>query len=235
MNDRGSDNYYAVLGLNRNATRDEINSAYERLVRTVHPSAGGSAALFDLVQEAYGVLSNPSRRFKYDQMTFGPFAPPSGPPHGTADPRQSASAQRRNWPPPVPSIDQVPQSQRPTESDADVGITPGAKVAFAGCALLVTAVVAAIILGIGWLVYGNFEDSFTLVIAIAGILLAATAASLVQGCALKAVMAIGILFLTGTLMTACQSSYQSCIDEWRGLGLEKGPATAKCLDEPGAP
>jgi curved DNA-binding protein CbpA len=57
---------YAVLGVTRSATRDEIRAAYRRLVRTAHPDAGGDPAGFTRIAEAWEVLGDASARDRYD-------------------------------------------------------------------------------------------------------------------------------------------------------------------------
>lgn len=57
---------YEILGVGHDADDEQIRSAYRRLVRTTHPDAGGSNALFVLVQEAYETLSDPVKRVDYD-------------------------------------------------------------------------------------------------------------------------------------------------------------------------
>lgn len=59
---------YAVLGVARGADQAEIHAAYRKAVRRTHPDAGGTAADFEAVQEAYETLrkarpgrSEPSR------------------------------------------------------------------------------------------------------------------------------------------------------------------------------
>jgi DnaJ domain len=49
--------HYDILDVSPSATTAEIRAAYRRLVTQVHPDAGGSKALFRLVQEAYEALS----------------------------------------------------------------------------------------------------------------------------------------------------------------------------------
>lgn len=58
--------YYSVLGVNRDATSDEIKKAYRRLASKHHPDKGGDNAKFQEIQAAYDTLSNPQKRQQYD-------------------------------------------------------------------------------------------------------------------------------------------------------------------------
>lgn len=58
--------HYAVLGVNKNATPDEIKKAYRKLASQHHPDKGGDTAKFQQIQEAYAVLSDPNKRSEYD-------------------------------------------------------------------------------------------------------------------------------------------------------------------------
>lgn len=58
--------YYNILGVSKTATQDEIKKAYRKLVMEHHPDKGGDINKFTKVQEAYEVLSNPSKRQEYD-------------------------------------------------------------------------------------------------------------------------------------------------------------------------
>lgn len=66
--------YYATLGVSREAKEPEIKKAYRRLARKCHPDVnpGDKAAeeRFKKVQEAYDVLSDPKKRAIYDQYGF---------------------------------------------------------------------------------------------------------------------------------------------------------------------
>ncbi len=66
--------YYATLGVGREAKDDEIRKSYRRLVRKYHPDVnpGDKAAedRFKKVQEAYDVLSDKKKREVYDQYGF---------------------------------------------------------------------------------------------------------------------------------------------------------------------
>ena len=63
--------YYKVLGIDKNATQDEIKKAYRKLARKHHPDLNPDDAnakkLFQQINEANEVLSDPENRKKYDQ------------------------------------------------------------------------------------------------------------------------------------------------------------------------
>ena len=67
--------YYEVLGVNKNATDDELKKAYRKLAKKYHPDANpddkeGSEAKFKEVNEAYETLSDKQKRQMYDQFGF---------------------------------------------------------------------------------------------------------------------------------------------------------------------
>ena len=65
--------YYEVLGVDRDASPDEIKRAYRKLARQYHPDANPgdpqASERFKDIGQAYEVLSNPDKRSNYD--TFG--------------------------------------------------------------------------------------------------------------------------------------------------------------------
>lgn len=64
--------YYAVLGVGKDAPKDEIKKAYRKLAQKFHPDANkgdaGAEARFKEVSEAHSILSNDSKRAEYDQL-----------------------------------------------------------------------------------------------------------------------------------------------------------------------
>jgi curved DNA-binding protein len=78
--------YYAVLGVARTATKEEIQRAYRKLARRFHPDVSqepDAEARFKEINAAYEVLSNPEKRAQYDN----PAPPPNefGPRFQTRD------------------------------------------------------------------------------------------------------------------------------------------------------
>lgn len=58
---------YEVLGVSPRATQEEIKSAYRSKAKVMHPDHGGNADHFRILNDAYEVLSNPSKRDVYDR------------------------------------------------------------------------------------------------------------------------------------------------------------------------
>jgi len=63
--------YYAIMGVARDATQDEIKRAYRKLARKYHPDVSkepDAETHFKEVGEAYEVLKDPEKRAAYDQL-----------------------------------------------------------------------------------------------------------------------------------------------------------------------
>ena len=66
--------YYAILGVNRQASADDIKKAYRKLAQKHHPDVSkekGAEERFKEVAEAYQTLKDPEKRAAYDQLGSG--------------------------------------------------------------------------------------------------------------------------------------------------------------------
>lgn len=82
---------YAILGVDRHATREQIGQAYRALAKRTHPDvAGETATTMRELNWAWHLLSDPRRRLQWDRMhpsgtTAGHWAG-EGPPVPRPDP-----------------------------------------------------------------------------------------------------------------------------------------------------
>lgn len=66
--------YYTTLGVEKNATPDEIKRAFRKLAHQWHPDkAGGDVEKFKEINEAYQILGDAAKRQKYDQFGSAAF------------------------------------------------------------------------------------------------------------------------------------------------------------------
>ena len=81
--------YYKIMGLEQDASTDEIKRTYRKLARKYHPDVSkepDSEARFKELGEAYNVLKDADRRREYDELKqyqasgagAGGFRPPPG-------------------------------------------------------------------------------------------------------------------------------------------------------------
>jgi len=60
--------YYAILGIQKTASQEEVKKAFHVLAHKHHPNKGGDEKKFKEINEAYQVLSNQDKRAQYDQF-----------------------------------------------------------------------------------------------------------------------------------------------------------------------
>ena len=75
-----SKDYYQILGLNKDASQEQIKAAYRKLAFQYHPDRNkedpAAAEKMKELNEAYAVLSDPVKRKEYDtyRVSYGSFA-----------------------------------------------------------------------------------------------------------------------------------------------------------------
>ena len=88
MADESKRDYYEVLGVEKSADEATLKKAYRALAKKYHPdlNPGDKEAeqKFKEINEAYGVLSDPEKRKKYDQYGHAAFDPSAGAGAGVA-------------------------------------------------------------------------------------------------------------------------------------------------------
>ena len=89
--------YYKTLGVNRDASADEIRKAYRKLAKENHPDVKkddpAAAERFKQVQEAYEVLSDTEKREQYDR--YGAAFPQGS--RGPRGPQPGAGGAGQTW------------------------------------------------------------------------------------------------------------------------------------------
>eukprot|EP00798_Chlamydomonas_sp_ICE-L_P019376 gene19376-26025_t len=62
-----STKYYEILGVDKNATPDELKKAHRKLALKLHPDKGGDPEAFKKINEAHDVLKDEEKRRIYDE------------------------------------------------------------------------------------------------------------------------------------------------------------------------
>ena len=62
----GTEDLYALLGVDKGASTDQIRNAFRDKAMINHPDRGGDPTLYSGIQTAYETLSDPQRRAMYD-------------------------------------------------------------------------------------------------------------------------------------------------------------------------
>ena len=76
-----SKDYYKVLGVSKDASKEEIKKAYKRLAKKFHPDINkeeGAEAKFKEINEAVSVLADDQKRQQYDQFGTTDFGAGQG-------------------------------------------------------------------------------------------------------------------------------------------------------------
>ena len=76
-------NYYQILGVDENASQDDIKKAYKKLAMKHHPDRGGDNKKFQEISQAYDTIGDDNKRARYNSELNGmnnPFSNHSGHP-----------------------------------------------------------------------------------------------------------------------------------------------------------
>src|SRR5687768_83447 len=102
--------YYAVIGVSRTASQDEIKRAYRRLAVKYHPDKNPDPQAQQRIveiNEAYDVVGDPEKRNAYDQRLDNPWAEVITAPD---PPKHRDPAYRRKRPPVNPKPGRVSET-----------------------------------------------------------------------------------------------------------------------------
>jgi len=69
---------YAVLGVDPDASAEEVRAAYVSLAKEAHPDGGGSEERFQVLSRAYALLADAEARERYDSLGVGDFGDEGG-------------------------------------------------------------------------------------------------------------------------------------------------------------
>ena len=66
-------NYYEILGIEEQASQDDIKKAYRKLAIQHHPDKGGDENKFKEINEAYEVLGDENKRKEFNNRKNNPY------------------------------------------------------------------------------------------------------------------------------------------------------------------
>ncbi len=81
-----SKDYYSILGVEKNASKEDMKKAFHKLAHKFHPDKkGGDSEKFKEINEAYQVLSDDKKRAQFDQFGSAYASAGGGPASGWGD------------------------------------------------------------------------------------------------------------------------------------------------------
>jgi len=125
---------YVILGIDKTATRDQIDAAYREKAKKYHPDVGGDAWAFRLVQQAYDLLTEgmPNtqgpRKPQYSggRVNQGPTTDSTRPKEGGSSPGEKAESECHSS---AQTSERAPRAgrQQPTARPIDRGTSSPSK------------------------------------------------------------------------------------------------------------
>lgn len=67
------EDFYKTLGVDKNASAEEIKKTYRKLSMKHHPDRGGNKETFQKINEAYQILGDPTKKRNYDMQRDNPL------------------------------------------------------------------------------------------------------------------------------------------------------------------
>jgi len=115
--------YYKILGVPKDATASQIKARYQLLAKKFHPDHDGDDSVMSLINEAYQVLSDTQKRYKYDHANDQPKS------SSTNNTNRSYSQQTYTAPKqPKPNYQQPPKQQRQTDTQRKAAMASQARI-----------------------------------------------------------------------------------------------------------
>ena len=67
------EDFYKILGITKNASKEEIKKSYRKLSMKHHPDRGGNKEMFQKINEAYQILGDERKKMSYDMQRENPL------------------------------------------------------------------------------------------------------------------------------------------------------------------